>query len=495
MSDDLPPLIFPATSQAERRRHALLKKQGLLRQIGPRLHTSLPADRVALAVRNNWSLVVSTLYPGALISYRTALEYTPSPEGVVFLTSTTNRVVTYPGLTLELVRGPAPLDDDPPFRALRASSLPRALLENLSINARRARPRTVPAEQLEHRLDQLLTAAGEDELNKLRDRAAAIAARFGWRAELARLDGIIGALLGTRPARHVTSALARARAAGAPYDAACLGRLHALVGELRTRVFSLEPDVSTAPAHVRHKAFFEAYFSNFIEGTTFEVEEAERIVFDRQIPAARPTDAHDIRGTFEIVSDADEMRRTPSSPAALLDLLRDRHSRLMAERPEAGPGALKTTTNRAGNTTFVAPSHVIGTLQQGFELYRDLPEGLPRAIFLMFLVSDVHPFLDGNGRVARIMMNAELVTAGTSTIIIPNSFRDHYLTALRALTRRDRPGPLVDTLVRAATFSRLDFTEYRRILAELQQRAWFVEPDEGTPLVGALARLARPREG
>ncbi|REG82489.1 Fic/DOC family protein [Algoriphagus antarcticus] len=27
----------------------------------------------------------------------------------------------------------------------------------------------------------------------------------------------------------------------------------------------------------------------------------------------------------------------------------------------------------------------------------------------MFLVSEVHPFLDGNGRIARVMMNAELV--------------------------------------------------------------------------------------
>ena len=28
---------------------------------------------------------------------------------------------------------------------------------------------------------------------------------------------------------------------------------------------------------------------------------------------------------------------------------------------------------------------------------------------MMFLVSEVHPFVDGNGRIARIMMNAELV--------------------------------------------------------------------------------------
>jgi len=30
---------------------------------------------------------------------------------------------------------------------------------------------------------------------------------------------------------------------------------------------------------------------------------------------------------------------------------------------------------------------------------------------MMFLVSEVHPFLDGNGRIARVMMNAELILA------------------------------------------------------------------------------------
>jgi hypothetical protein len=32
-----------------------------------------------------------------------------------------------------------------------------------------------------------------------------------------------------------------------------------------------------------------------------------------------------------------------------------------------------------------------------------------RAAFMLFLISEVHPFIDGNGRVARVMMNAELV--------------------------------------------------------------------------------------
>jgi len=43
---------------------------------------------------------------------------------------------------------------------------------------------------------------------------------------------------------------------------------------------------------------------------------------------------------------------------------------------------------------------------------------------MMFMISEVHPFNDGNGRIACVMMNAELVRADQSHIIIPTVFRE-----------------------------------------------------------------------
>jgi hypothetical protein len=481
--EPLPPFLFAAQNQRERRRLAHLKGEGRIRQIGPRLYTSLPDADVPAAARGAWTTIASGLFPGALVSHRTALEYLPSPEGVVFLTAKTNRKLSYPGLTIEFVRGPDPLPDDQPFVGLRASSLPRALLENLKRDPRSASQRTVPIADLESRLEQILRDGGEEELNRIRDRAREIARELDWNPEFDRLDGAIGALLGTRPADRVTSSAARARALGEPFDTACLERLQLLAGELRTRALATLPESSHSPQHVRNKAFVEAYFSNYIEGTAFEIEEAEEIVFDGKIPAARPVDAHDIIGTFDVVSDPNEMRRTPSSSGELLELLRARHHTMLARRPEVQPGTFKQRVNRARDTVFVIPEYVIGTLRKGHELYADLDRGFPRAVFLTFLVSDVHPFTDGNGRIARVMMNAELVAAGASTIIIPTVYRDDYLLALRALTRRNRPKPLVDALAKAAAFSRLDFSIYPRALEELQRRNWFQEPDEARILL------------
>src|SRR5690606_31321131 len=91
---------------------------------------------------------------------------------------------------------------------------------------------------------------------------------------------------------------------------------------------------------------------------------------------------------------------------------------------------------RAGNTEFVDKALVVGTLKKGFEWYRLLQEPFAKAAYMMFLVSEVHPFLDGNGRIARIMMNAELSARVLSKIIIPTDYLDDYMGALRILTQQ-----------------------------------------------------------
>lgn len=479
----LPPVLFPGANSTERRKLSKLKAAGRIRRVGPRLYASVPEADTAATLRKTWSTIVARLFPDAFITHRTALEFRPSPAGEIFINASSSRAVNYPGLVLKFIRGPGPLRDDPTFLTIRSSSLPRAFLENLSMG-RASASRVLPIDELEARLEKILHVGGEAEVNSLRDRAREIANELGWNAEFKRLDALIGTLLGTRSGK-VSSAVARARAAGEPFDASCLERMQILFADLRNPTPGVQ-DSFTAPDHFKNKAFFESYFSNFIEGTTFEVNEAEEIVFDKKIPANRPKDAHDIAGTFAIVSDQGEMHRTPHEFDELVHLLCSRHETMMAQRPEAAPGQFKTEPNRAGDTRFVHPDYVRGTLRKGLELYLGLEAGLPRAIFIAFLVSDVHPFVDGNGRTSRMMMNAELVSVAQSTIIIPTVFRDDHLQALRALSRRNRSGPFVQAMVRAQKFSSLEFSPYPSILKDLTRRNWFREPDEARIVEGAL---------
>jgi Fic family protein len=196
-------------------------------------------------------------------------------------------------------------------------------------------------------------------------------------------------------------------------------------------------------------AFFEAYFSNFIEGTEFTIDEAERIVKEGEIPPARPQDAHDVLGTYRVVADPLERARVPRTTEEFLDLLRSRHNIIMSGRPEKRPGDFKETRNQAGSYIFVEPPLVEGTLIEGFKLGQDLPTGFPRAAYQQFLISEVHPFDDGNGRVARVAMCAELSSVDQARIVVPTVYRNEYMTALRVVSREGRAEVLARTLAHA----------------------------------------------
>jgi len=60
----------------------------------------------------------------------------------------------------------------------------------------------------------------------------------------------------------------------------------------------------------------------------------------------------------------------------------------------------------------------------------------------------VHPFLDGNGRTGRLLLNLMLVRLGYAPAVIYKRDRDKYLRGLRAADAGD-PGPLGEMLARA----------------------------------------------
>ena len=98
----------------------------------------------------------------------------------------------------------------------------------------------------------------------------------------------------------------------------------------------------------------------------------------------------------------------------------------------------------------MAPELVEGTLHKGLALVSGIPPGIGRALYIMFVVLEVHPFGDGNGRVARVMMNAELSAAGAARIVIPSVYRDEYLSGLRRASLNDGDA---DGLVRVMTYA------------------------------------------
>jgi hypothetical protein len=465
------PDVFVSTRETSRRVSAAVAA-GQVRKLAPRLYTSNTTDEPIAIVRRNLWRVVSLLVPGAVVSHRTAIEMRPAEDGSVILTTGYDRRVELPGLTLRQVEGPGPLAGDTQLWDLHLASRARALLESLKpTRARLGVARGLARAGVEEELERDLLAGGEVKLNRIRDEARVLAPLLGAEDELGLLDGIIGALLNTRQVQ-LASPVAIARAAGEPYDPIRLERFQTLFAALRTRPVVPRSDILPPDAEFANLSFFDAYFSNFIEGTEFEIDEAHAIVFEGRIPEARPQDAHDVLGTFRLVSGRDFMSRSVRDipdAAAFENALRNAHGEILSSRPDKRPGEFKKVVNVAGDSRFVEPGLVRGTLRRGFEIVCSLGEPFQRAAAMMFIISEVHPFDDGNGRLARAFMNAELVSGGQRRILVPTVFRDDYLTGLRVLTRQGHADPFIEVLDFAQKYTAaIDFSNYDYALATLR---------------------------
>jgi hypothetical protein len=337
---------------------------------------------------------------------------------------------------------------------LYVSQEARAYLENMQSSTQKEdSSKILSKEAIEDKLDAIVRIRGEEGLNSLRDQARLVADELDMKREFDRLNKLIAALLSSNSNKLLSSPLTKARLSGFPYDPSRIDLFNHLYEQLTANEYPVYEDQNSTIHAYQNFAFYESYFSNYIEGTIFEIEEAKEIVLTATPMPSRDEDSHDVLGTYQIVSDRKEMSRCPDTAEQLISILRHRHSILLSARPSKTPGHFKDKNNRAGSTEFVDWQLVQGTLKKGFELYSILRDPFAKAAYMMFLISEVHPFLDGNGRIARVMMNAELTSKGLSKIIIPTVYREDYMGALKKLTKQGESGAYIRMLLRAYKFS------------------------------------------
>jgi len=471
VKNSLPALLF--ARDVDRRILSRARAEGRLVRIAAGICSGqIDSSPESIARRLLWPIVAHEM-PDAVIVDRSVRDGGLGTDGTLYVVSRRIRPLVLPGITVKPRRGATALPGDMLLPdGIHLAGEARSMLENLMPSRRGAAGtrRTLTPGEVEEWIDATLASRGAEGILRLRDQARMLVPALGLVREFERLDELIGAALTTRPSTRLASSGLRWRAKGLPYDP---GRIEAFA-RLASALSSAAPDVMPASQQDAKRRtllpFYEAYFSNYIEGTEFTLDEAVRIVFENEVPQQRPLDAHDVLGTYRIVADPDEMRVTPQDGASLVELLKARHAVLMGARPDVSPGSFKLQHNRAGSTTFVAPDLVHGTLMRGFEEGNSLSSPFARAVFMMFLVSEVHPFVDGNGRIARIMMNAELARASEVRIVIPTVYRLNYLTALKAATQTANDQALIATLAFARRWTgRIDFTERQTAEADLER--------------------------
>lgn len=249
-----------------------------------------------------------------------------------------------------------------------------------------------------------------------------------------------------------------------------VGRLRALWPRMRDVVleaFPAEPGVPNTDARDAYLAdvqatyVVDAYHSLSIEGYRVTEELIRRVADGQWRPDsdeadARQRDAMAAKGYFDAFAAVKESISRILSGAAPADVVANDHGRwyrqLFAPSVQAG---LVSAQDLAGyrnrpvfikNAAHVPPPHeaVRDMMPALFDLLAGEPSAAVRAVLGHFFFVFVHPYMDGNGRMGRFLMNAMLASGGYPWTVIQVGSRPAYFATLDAASARGEIRPFAE---------------------------------------------------
>jgi Fic family protein len=214
----------------------------------------------------------------------------------------------------------------------------------------------------------------------------------------------------------------------------------------------------------------EAHHSTAIEGNTLVLKQVEALLTEgRAVGNKELSEYLEVKG---YASAADWVYGHGIEPGEwsdgeLVSITEVRHVHSLAMSPVWDVSPHPSATDREGPGSFrehdiepfpggmVPPSStdvpaLMGDWITDAQRFRDADEaGMPEALAeLHARFERIHPFLDGNGRAGRLVLNLLLVRLGFPPAIIYKGERSRYLAALRRADQGD-VGPLGEFLARA----------------------------------------------
>lgn len=437
-------VFFDDVSTAPTRTKAT--KDGRIRRIATGVWTAdLSSTPEQIVAENVYRIISRRIGPSVVVDRTAALSGRPDRGVIAVSTDGRRSDLVLPGVVVRVRPLVAHESDSPYLHDLRIASPARSIVDNLRGPSNADRYMTEA--ELQDAVAHIKVSYEPRRFERLQQDAHQVAQDFG--LDIGdRIDSLFATINNLPGAKPPKGALAIAAHAGDQYDEKRLELFARLRGHLTQLQHTSPPPVLGEPHSDGELPFFEAYFSNYIEGTEFLVEEARRIVELNEMPADRPEDAHDILNTYHCVASRVGRAATGTTPAEIIGHLTTRHETFMKERSTLRPGEFKLKPNRVGMIEFVKPELVAGTLRRAFEPMADVPRGFFRGVYVMAVVAEVHPFVDGNGRAARLMMNAELSAAGLVRIVVPTVMRNEYMSSLRRFSTNADAEAMVRVLER-----------------------------------------------
>ena len=206
------------------------------------------------------------------------------------------------------------------------------------------------------------------------------------------------------------------------------------------------------------------YSSNAIEGNSLTETETKIVIEDGLTVSGKP-----LRDHLEAVGHAEAFSllcTVTSSTEIDEDFIKKLHRIFYRGIDEKNAGVYRTVKVIISGTDFLPPS--LGDVPV---LMKNLVAAIPEmekrhpivaAADLHTEFVNIHPFIDGNGRVSRLLMNLILIKCGYPVVIIPPVRRREYISAVM----RSNSGDFNEVRSLVAEMSRESCRDYLRMFAE-----------------------------
>ena len=192
------------------------------------------------------------------------------------------------------------------------------------------------------------------------------------------------------------------------------------------------PIVSAALRHLQKSYDIElTYTSNAIEGNTLTLRETAELIDHGITVGGKRLKEH-----LETVDHYDAvlwMRALAAQPAPINEaVVRELHRRIVARSEPDIAGFYSRHPRRIAGSAVIFPNPLkIPDLMQAFGRWLESAPSAPAAAFdAHFRLTAIHPFSDGNGRTARLLMNLLLLRAGYPPVAVRPEDRNTYLDVL-----------------------------------------------------------------
>jgi Fic family protein len=171
----------------------------------------------------------------------------------------------------------------------------------------------------------------------------------------------------------------------------------------------------------RRALVLEAHYTTHIEGTHLTLDQSERLLSGEAVPEASPDDTRELlnyRDAFELVADY-----LGSGEAVTEGLIREIHKRLVrGVRGDSGmPGQYRVVQNYVVNSRTrevmytPPPPHDVPPMMTELVLWLGEAKAINPVLeagVAQFQLVHIHPFVDGNGRTARLLSTLCLYRKG-----------------------------------------------------------------------------------